>query len=286
MIIDVTKYTPEECLFILGDDDYWAILLRDDYPDLIITTAWRQALLEWVGTTFVRWVLKGIHHEHVDNNDPYDSSGELRAHKWDAQALKDLYPTIKEWLEEAYTGDWIATYESYYGKDWQVYGDEFEFEMQSRLSALIREQCAEQFDEAEDGFGDEVWDNIDEAVMSLHELLTVYVGKFPTQVMWERFESHAYLQIADEKNQALYLQNLRDTVDNWWKTTFPNLQHQRIEKPDYKALMLESQIEAQFNNLSHEWLQFIVSHRLSGNLSNSVQMAISNIARKVLSSEE
>ncbi|HRF93816.1 MAG TPA: hypothetical protein PLZ51_01415, partial [Aggregatilineales bacterium] len=206
--------------------------------------------------------------------------------KWDTQALRDLYPTVKEWFEEAYTGDWIATYESYYGKDWQMYGDEFEFEMRNRLSALIREQFVEQFDEAEDEFGEEIWCDIDNGEFATQELLTFYIEQFTTAFLWEKFEESAYKQIADEQNHSLHRQKLANDILNWWKTTFPNLQNQRIEKPDYKSLMLEPQLDAQFKNFSHEWLEFIASNGIRGNFSNSVERAISEIAKKMLFSEK
>lgn len=49
---------------------------------------------------------------------PYDFSGELRANGY---LTKDT--TIEEFLEN-YTGNWMPTFESHYGKNWRTYNDE------------------------------------------------------------------------------------------------------------------------------------------------------------------
>ncbi|MCU0481931.1 MAG: hypothetical protein MUE54_12090 [Anaerolineae bacterium] len=282
MVLDVTKYTPEECLFVLGDDDDWVLVFRDDYPDLTITKAWRQALLEWIGVKFARWVLNGIHYELTWTDTRYDGSGDLEKHPLGAEKLKTLYTHLTYWLEDEYIGDWLATYESYYGKHWLTFGDEFDDHMHSVLASLIREQFSEQFEDAEDEDAEEIWYAIYDGELATQALLTYYIGQFTTSFVWEKFEQSAYKQIADEQRHYLHLQELADDILNWWKTTFPDLQNQRIDKPDYKALLLEPQLEVKFRNFSQEWLRFIASHGIRGNVSNSVDKAISEIARKLL----
>src|SRR5688572_18924149 len=121
MGIDITKLKEEKILEQLGEGD-WAVSLPNNYPDLIVTRAWRDEIEAEMASDFVRWVLRGIDIEvKHDDDPPWDSSGDARRYQADSLMLLTRYTSFADWLDNVHTGNSIASYVSGMGIFWETY---------------------------------------------------------------------------------------------------------------------------------------------------------------------
>src|SRR5688572_26778959 len=126
MGIDISKIPDNELLEVLGDGD-WILTLPDEYPDVVISAAMRQALYDEVAQTFVEWVMRGIEVVIEHHLDPeWDRSGSASRYQRDPLLLLIKYETLEEWLTQAYTGNSQASYVSGCGLFWDTYEKVFQ----------------------------------------------------------------------------------------------------------------------------------------------------------------
>lgn len=106
------------------------------------------------------------HYEWTRGYCPYDDSGEIYV-----DGLVSLYQTIAEFLENEYTGEKEATYESHRGFYYECYGDKLCYITQDIEGEILRkvtrkyleelfgkELTEEEFDDVMDEYHDELYD--------------------------------------------------------------------------------------------------------------------------------
>jgi hypothetical protein len=287
MSIDITRLSENELLPALGNAD-WIISLPTGYANLLISSAWREEIVAWAGTRFVRWVLSGVRPEITHDYDPpWDHSGQVRKRRADPLTLRILYSTLAEWLEEECTGQSRATYDSGYGLYWLTYGDELEEHIRERLTELILSQYRPSSLECEDDFQDVLWDDLGSVTISLEAALSLYVGQMSTAEIWKRFETLTYAQIEEEQRlsaeRAAHYKRMHQLARQFWITHFADLQGTRIEQPEFKALHLEEHLRELFADADPDVVEAIAEVGLPGIFSNSVVEAIKRLAQNALS---
>ncbi len=286
MAVEITKLNEDELLSALGDGD-WVIAMPEGYPDLQLSTQWRDEVVTWAGTRFVRWVLSGSHIEiDYENDPPWDHSGNARHQNADPLLLRTLYDTLAAWLEDEYTGQWTATFESGYGKSWETYGDRVEEQVRDRLTALFRSQYADQFAAQPDELGDEVWDDVDLVKISLEQAILMIIRRIPCAAAWQQFEPLTQQQLAQEKRlaaeRAVHYASIHAQAQQFWDTYFSDLQRVRIDQPQFRQLRIAERLRECFLDADPDVIAAIVEVGLPGNFSNRVSEAVKTIARDAL----
>ncbi|MBZ0307186.1 MAG: hypothetical protein K8I82_14035 [Anaerolineae bacterium] len=276
MATDITRLDEDELLPKLGDGE-WVIAMPEGYADFHVSAQWRDAIMVWVGVRYVRWVLNGEYYRIDHESDPHwDHSGEARRQIVDPQFLRTRYDTLVEWLDNEYTGQWIPTYTSGFGKDWETYGDVVEEHIRECLVELCRIGFT---DDSDDVF----WDDTALVMTQVEQALLMTIRYIPTEEVWKRFETLVHQQITEEKRAAAkrstYIARMRDFVQEFWQTYFSDIQRTRIERPQFVEMRLEERLRESLLDADPDVVAAIVEVGLPGIFSNSVAAHIKIIAR-------
>jgi len=286
MAIDITKLKEHNLLSTLGEGD-WMIAMPAGYSELVVSTQWRDEIIEWAGTCFVRWVLNGtcytIHH---DNDPSWDHSGEPKKQNIDPLILKTLYSTLGDWLKEEYTGQGIPTYESHYGMSWETYSHALNEHVTECINELLHIQYAAQYAPDPYEFNNAIWEDASLIIVILEQAMSLLVEAFDTTEAWTQFETETRQQIEEEerlsREHSAYYSVLFGQARQFWHTHFIALVDERIELPQFKELGLENRFRELFLDTDPAVVQAIAKVGLPGNFSNSVAEAIKYLAKEAL----
>ena len=275
------KLSPEEALRLLGDGD-WAIALPEDYPDLIIPAAWRQAFYDEVGKAFIRWVLAGevIEITH-DYDPPWDYSGQSRKSRVDPMLLLTWHATLDTWLNDEYTGNSQATFTSGCGLSWETYHDDLIY---YRLDREVGELAEAQYQLTSIDEEFAMSDALGEVSSALEETLRLAIGRIATADVWQRLEMVARAEIDEEhrRNQERWAKHklMSEQAQVFWQQHFAYLEDERIEKVVFKEIQLGEKLADILADTDPEIVAAIAEVGLPGNFSNSVRDTIIAIAKR------
>lgn len=289
MGIDITKIPNGQLLAVLGQGD-WVIALPGDYPDLVVTAAWRQLLVDDTARRFVRWALRGIRYRiNHDDDPPWDSSGNAERESLNTEDMLSLYETLDEWMEDELTGNSMASYVSGMGLYWQTYGEDIQIDLHNELAEYLKQNLLPKNITDQNTLWD-LWDQTSEAIdpvdVYLEEALLEAVGLMPTRDAWRNYKSIVQAQIETERveaaEQAARYREMDRQVRAFWRQHYPGLDGVRIEKPQFKALKMADSLADKLADTDPLVVEAIASLGLPGNFSNSVKMIIALIAKRAL----
>jgi hypothetical protein len=288
MAIDFSKKNvPEdELLSLLGDGD-WLLAMPKDLSDLRITVAWRQELIETTASWFVRWVINEQEVTINHNWDPsWDSSGHTETHNVGWRTLLARYNTLNEWLEQAYTGNSTASFMSGMGLFWDTYEKDVEELITDELIHEMKKQFCAPPGVDDDWFWDEVFEESDLVQIHLEHALRLLCGQMTTRDAWQKYEDSVRTQLVKEEARRVIESARRDKMHRqareFWECHFPDLQGKRIERPEFKALDLESRLREALADADPEIVRAIAEIGLPGLFSNTVAEDMKALARQAL----
>jgi hypothetical protein len=288
---DISHIPLDNLLTTLGKGD-WLLTMPNSYPDLPVTAAWRQALRDDIACWFVRWVLNGILVEITyDCDPPWDCSGHVRCSHVDPAVLRTRYATLDDWLTDAYTGNSTATYDADCGLHWNTYEKNIEWEIGSRVSALIVEHLVPVVGhpEASDDLFDmweDIWHDVDNVERALEYALRVSVGEMATADAWRGYEAVVRARLEQELRQqaehAAQIAIMRDQTRAFWQQHFPDLVGSRIEMPEFRRLKLLRRLTELIADTDPEIVRAILEVGFPADFSGSMGDQITEIARAAL----
>lgn len=287
MGINISDIEESELLSVLGKSD-WHIALPDDLPDLVITVAWRQALIEDAGREFVRWVRRGqdVRIDHA--NDPvWDSSGTARTFQTDSFILLTRHVSLKTWLTE-YTGNSRATYLAGMGLAWLTYEDEVGHNIWNVTGDLLRKHVQKIWNYADDidVWEDARWNDIEIIEMQVCWALGQVVGQLSTAEAWERYQPDVVFEEEEQllrvEADMLQRQEVEEMAAGFWQQHFSDLQGHRIELSQFAELGLVGILEDLFADTDPDVVEAIAEVGLPGDLSSKAQQMVRGLARQAL----
>lgn len=284
MTIDISQMDGEQALAVLGMGT-WEIALPDGYPELVVEPEWREGIIAWTCCAYVRWVKDGKSRAITfDYDPPWDHSGEVLSRDTDPLILRGRYATLGAWLADEYTGQWRATFESGYGKYWDTFGNYLEEYLQERITALLKDQCPDQFAEADMSI--DPWDDLCMVSTLLEWMLKLSVEPVSTADAWERFEILTLRQMETERRRqteaAARRERQGEQARHFWMTHFTDLTTERIDRPRYRNLRLEERLRDLLADTDPAVVEAIAEFGLPGQFSNRVHEAIQALARAAL----
>ncbi len=283
--IDITQIDEDDLLKQLGQGD-WVIALPPNISDLTITVQGRQAWHEIAGKLFVYWVIQGIERRISHGFDPpWDSSGSIRQSKADPLMLLARYQTLRDWAENEYTGNSIATYISGMGLDWETFEKAVSNDIEERTYRILEAHCKPFLAPSDD---DEVWENpewdeIDIIMIFLNAALRDDALQMTTAEAWQRYEAPVRSEIEASRQQAEHHRQMQAWVRQFWEQHFPDIVGNRIEVPQFREMNLEHRITEVLADTDPQIVRLIAELGAPGNYSNRVRVMIKDLACRAAS---
>jgi hypothetical protein len=254
-----------------------------------VTISWRKEIRDAAAQRFVRWVLNGVSIEIRHDLDPsWDHSGHARQYQADPLILLTRYETLQEWLDSEYTGDSTASFVSGMGLFWDTYADQIKREADERVFELLKShlQAVLGYDE-DDEDDDALMEIVDETVLvqeSITKATLLQIGEMATSDVWQRYLPAVQRRIVEEQRkaeeQAAYRTVMQQRIQYFWAHHFPDIEGQRIEKPQFKELHLADRLRELLADADPEVVDAIAELGLPGPFSNSVRDEIQHLARQ------
>ncbi|MEL6525820.1 MAG: hypothetical protein AAFQ07_08935 [Chloroflexota bacterium] len=292
MALDIMSISAEKALKQLGHGDWEVTGSCLDMVTITIEAEWRENVVEKIADMFVRWVLRGQEVEITHRNDPYwDRSGELRYHDVDPLILLTKYETLGDWMQNARTGHSRATYTSGCGLHWDFYESEVDDIISTEVYHLLEAQFAvlyaSELDTEDEFWEHPKWAEWEDFCVDIEPILVIEISAITTESIWEEHH-HRVLDLIDEENrireeQRKITKRQWQLASDFWHQHFEDATaYQKIEKPQFHELKIETRLTELLLDTDPEIVKAIARLGVPGWFSGSVEGRIKGIAGDAL----
>ncbi len=173
------------------------LLSRGRFGDVVISNQDVSNFVDRICTLYSLWVIDSIDRDITYENDPpWDHSGSIISETSSEGALLEKYDTLGAWMDDAYTGQSDATFESGCGLRYFTYSTEVDYLVRDFYADVVRIGIVSD-DDREDFIDSYVGENLD---MDIEQVLVEAIQKIACQYAWVRGRERA---LGENEEQAV-----------------------------------------------------------------------------------